>query len=633
MDIKTVKDLAAAIRETGNTTKSYDTTATVTRIDGGTAWVHIPGGVDETPVQLSINAKKGDTVNVRVSGGRAWITGNATAPPTDDTKANIANRNAMKALKQIKKIDSQVEELEEINYIVEDTIHYLATDQDEGVTIETQGWTEEPQFIDETNRYLWIYHTYTLANGNTVDTDPVIAGVYGEEGPQGATGATGATGDTGATGKGISSVQPQYRLSTSSTSLVGGSWSTSLVYSSGYYIWTREKITYDDGTSNYSTAIYDEALTTACSLASNTAQYFWVNDTGTTAVPTGAYVTETPQDSYKTNPTLGSILLRSAGIYIRYAAQTIAQFLSSGLTLFSSAGYKLASFLSTGVTLYAGDANDTEVATFSGTKIELAKNSDASSIEFCGGRAVLGSTRMTAGNQVTLKSNLTYNASDPTTQNTEVGIRAVNQRSNYTGSVASIYCSASSTNNKSQVNLFGDDVKANGSEVVTQAYAAYSNPVMDGAAAKGSSVYYARQDHVHPSDTTRVPTTRKINNNALSADLTLKSGYSQLATGSHKATAADTWEYTGVSFTITESVVLYIRTNTSSARKRPTGLGLHSANTLSSGNYPDEIAYTAEYAGRTPIYWVPSGTYYVYQKRAAAGTAEATITVNRIIIE
>lgn len=68
-------------------TSAYDTQATVRRVENGTAWVHIPGGVDETPVRLTVNAEPGDTVQVRVSGGRAFLVGNATAPPTDDTTA------------------------------------------------------------------------------------------------------------------------------------------------------------------------------------------------------------------------------------------------------------------------------------------------------------------------------------------------------------------------------------------------------------------------------------------------------------------------------------------------------------------------------------------------------------------
>lgn len=46
-------------------------------------------------------------------------------------------------------------------------------------------------------------------------------------------------------------------------------------------------------------------------------------------------------------------------------------------------------------------------------------------------------------------------------------------------------------------------------------------PLMDGTAAVGSSSKLAKEDHVHPSDTSRVPTTRKVNNKALSSDITL----------------------------------------------------------------------------------------------------------------
>ena len=90
-----IKRLAKTISEAPSKKVSpYDTQAEVKRIDGNTAWVHIPGGVNETPVQLTTNAKKGDIVQVRVSGGRAWLYGNATAPPTDDTKANEASSKA-----------------------------------------------------------------------------------------------------------------------------------------------------------------------------------------------------------------------------------------------------------------------------------------------------------------------------------------------------------------------------------------------------------------------------------------------------------------------------------------------------------------------------------------------------------
>lgn len=89
------KELLEAIKAANaQKTKAYDVTAKVTRVEDGKMYVHIPGGVDETPVDMTVSAKAGDLVKVRVANGRAWVTGNATAPPTDDTKANSAYRAA-----------------------------------------------------------------------------------------------------------------------------------------------------------------------------------------------------------------------------------------------------------------------------------------------------------------------------------------------------------------------------------------------------------------------------------------------------------------------------------------------------------------------------------------------------------
>ena len=84
-------------------TRPYDSQATVTRVEGQTVWVHIPGGVDETPVQKTISAKKGDIVQVRISGGSAYLVGNASNPPTDNTEAFKARdtANAAKDLAEI----------------------------------------------------------------------------------------------------------------------------------------------------------------------------------------------------------------------------------------------------------------------------------------------------------------------------------------------------------------------------------------------------------------------------------------------------------------------------------------------------------------------------------------------------
>lgn len=92
-----VKTFVKAIKAEKKDPSPYDTTAKVTRVDGNTVWVHISGGVDETPVRRTVNAKVGDEVQVRVGGGKAWITGNASSPPTDDTRAIKADTNAIRA--------------------------------------------------------------------------------------------------------------------------------------------------------------------------------------------------------------------------------------------------------------------------------------------------------------------------------------------------------------------------------------------------------------------------------------------------------------------------------------------------------------------------------------------------------
>ena len=115
MDRRLIKQIAETIRQADrHKTHAYDTAATVVRVEGGTAWVHIPGGVDETPVKLTVDAKRGDTVQVRVSGGRAFLVGNATAPPTDDTKANKVASNLTATQKVIKAVKATAEKASRI---------------------------------------------------------------------------------------------------------------------------------------------------------------------------------------------------------------------------------------------------------------------------------------------------------------------------------------------------------------------------------------------------------------------------------------------------------------------------------------------------------------------------------------
>ena len=92
-------------------TSPYDTEAEVLRVENGKAWVKIPGGVPETPVDIGMNAEKGDIVKVRVSGGRAWLQNNLTHPATDDKTAQAAQKLALSARTKANDVQREADKL------------------------------------------------------------------------------------------------------------------------------------------------------------------------------------------------------------------------------------------------------------------------------------------------------------------------------------------------------------------------------------------------------------------------------------------------------------------------------------------------------------------------------------------
>ena len=66
-----------------NESSGSDYTGTVTRVEDGIAYVQLSGAaIKDTPASMSISAQPGDKVRVRIAHGKAWLTGNDTAPPT-----------------------------------------------------------------------------------------------------------------------------------------------------------------------------------------------------------------------------------------------------------------------------------------------------------------------------------------------------------------------------------------------------------------------------------------------------------------------------------------------------------------------------------------------------------------------
>lgn len=137
--------------------RSCDTPATVLRVEGDTAWVHIDGGADETPVQKTINCSEGETVQVRISNGSAFLVGNASAPPTDDKTANVAHFVAEQA-------DIKAVKAEETATEVKETVEVLEVEVDGKVDI----GTSNIQHLSST--------MYQNANGVNIYNDTLAVG-------------------------------------------------------------------------------------------------------------------------------------------------------------------------------------------------------------------------------------------------------------------------------------------------------------------------------------------------------------------------------------------------------------------------------------------------------------------------
>lgn len=66
------------------------------------------------------------------------------------------------------------------------TTFYLLTDKSDGITLESDGWTETVQTVTAEKRFLWTYIKTTYTNKTYSCTEPCISAVFGEQGERGA---------------------------------------------------------------------------------------------------------------------------------------------------------------------------------------------------------------------------------------------------------------------------------------------------------------------------------------------------------------------------------------------------------------------------------------------------------------
>lgn len=164
---KLVKEFMSAMKASEqNKTQPYDTQGTVKRVEGSTAWIQFTGADRETPVQMTIACDVGDTVQARVGGGSAWLTGNLTAPPTDDKKANQALSMVTTTVQTIKEeVEEALEEMSDEGSDVEDVvIQYCLSDSSSTFT-QYGDWSDTPpEYVS--GKYYWTRSVIEDDEGN-----------------------------------------------------------------------------------------------------------------------------------------------------------------------------------------------------------------------------------------------------------------------------------------------------------------------------------------------------------------------------------------------------------------------------------------------------------------------------------
>lgn len=121
-----------------------------------------------------------------------------------------------------------------------------------GTTPPTGEWSDTVPSVAQ-GQFLWTRTQLTYTNGNVTASYSVSY--------------------QGETGIGVENIIEQYYLSTSSTTQVGGSWSTDQpAWQSGRYIWTRSQITWTDGSTTTTDPVLAQAINSANQNASDAQQ-------------------------------------------------------------------------------------------------------------------------------------------------------------------------------------------------------------------------------------------------------------------------------------------------------------------------------------------------------------------------
>ena len=162
-----IDDLAGLLKKDRSAGSDY--VATVTRVSGNTAYVQLTGSeINDTPVAMSIAAKPGDKVRVRISNGRGQITGNDTAPPGNHEE-------------QIKKVVQTGTDLDKKLKQLEEKISHAKLASYVGMIIHSTTLETEDQVIARYGGSSWIRHEGYFLRGAASGVIPDNAAADGGE--------------------------------------------------------------------------------------------------------------------------------------------------------------------------------------------------------------------------------------------------------------------------------------------------------------------------------------------------------------------------------------------------------------------------------------------------------------------
>lgn len=180
----TVKKFTKAMNSKKSKPTGYTTTAEVVRVDSdGKAWVHMDGGYYETPAIMGVDCKKGDKVRIQVNNKSATVTGNLTAPPTDDTAAkkvdadvNRTRRDLQDNIKDVEVTVDQLKETVEHGKITKIETQYCLHTSNSNPPGDSSTWlSSPPQYI--AGRYYWKRTKVTYADETIAYGTPILDGL------------------------------------------------------------------------------------------------------------------------------------------------------------------------------------------------------------------------------------------------------------------------------------------------------------------------------------------------------------------------------------------------------------------------------------------------------------------------